>query len=71
MNPPLPEDIRDAADTSAIVQLVLTERGWGEITTEVAPVPAYYYAENYHQQYLAKNPDGYRCHSATGAKVPR
>ncbi|MGN6160572.1 MAG: peptide-methionine (S)-S-oxide reductase MsrA [Marmoricola sp.] len=52
-------------------QPVLTERGWGEIPTEVAPAPAYYYAEDYHQQYLAKNPHGYRCHSATGVKVPR
>ncbi|HWU31319.1 MAG TPA: peptide-methionine (S)-S-oxide reductase MsrA [Marmoricola sp.] len=52
-------------------QPVLTDRGWGEITTEVAPAPVYYYAEDYHQQYLAKNPNGYRCHSATGVKVPR
>jgi peptide-methionine (S)-S-oxide reductase len=52
-------------------QPVLSERGWGEITTEVAPAPAYYYAEDYHQQYLKKNPNGYRCHSATGVKVPR
>jgi len=50
---------------------VLTERGYDQITTEVAPAPTYYYAEDYHQQYLIKNPFGYRCHSATGIKVPR
>jgi len=60
-----------AREIIARYQPVLTERGWGEITTEVAPAPAYYYAEDYHQQYLAKNPNGYRCHSATGVPVPR
>jgi peptide-methionine (S)-S-oxide reductase len=37
----------------------LKTAGYGPITTEVKPVPDYYYAEDYHQQYLAKNPDGY------------
>lgn len=59
-----------ARDVITRYQPVLTERGWGEITTEVAPAPTYYYAEDYHQQYLAKNPNGYRCHSATGVPVP-
>jgi peptide-methionine (S)-S-oxide reductase len=40
----------------------LTENGFGEITTEIAPVTPYYYAEDYHQQYLAKNPGGYCNH---------
>ena len=67
----------DAAQEAAAKEIieryqpVLAERGWGEITTEVAPAPPFYYAEDYHQQYLAKNPNGYRCHSATGVKVPR
>lgn len=68
------EDSEQEKAARAIIeryQPVLTDRGWGEITTEVAPAPAYYYAEDYHQQYLAKRPDGYRCHSATGVKVPR
>ena len=65
------EQEKVARDVIARYQPVLLERGWGEITTEVAPAPAYYYAEDYHQQYLAKNPHGYRCHSATGVKVPR
>ena len=48
----------------------LAAAGYGPITTEIAPAPAYYYAEDYHQQYLYKNPLGYRCHSATGVKFP-
>jgi peptide-methionine (S)-S-oxide reductase len=49
---------------------LLIERGYGPITTEIKPAPTYYYAEDYHQQYLAKNPHGYRCHSATGVPMP-
>ena len=49
----------------------LTSRGYGAITTEVRPAPEYYYAEDHHQQYLAKNPFGYRCHSKTDVPVPR
>lgn len=37
----------------------LTQAGFGTITTEIAPLEVFYYAENYHQQYLAKNPNGY------------
>jgi peptide-methionine (S)-S-oxide reductase len=37
----------------------LSERGLGDITTEILPAPSFFYAEDYHQQYLAKNPDGY------------
>jgi len=48
----------------------LTKRGYGEITTEIKPEQPYFYAEDHHQQYLLKNPFGYRCHSATGIKVP-
>jgi peptide-methionine (S)-S-oxide reductase len=49
----------------------LAQRGYGAITTEVAPLGEFYYAEDYHQQYLAKNPFGYRCHSNTGLRFPR
>lgn len=49
----------------------LAELGYGAITTEVAPLGDFYYAEGYHQQYLAKNPDGYRCHATTGLTFPR
>ena len=48
----------------------LARRGLGEITTEVRPAPTYYYAEDVHQQYLAKNPYGYRCHANTGVPFP-
>lgn len=43
----------------------------GAITTEIAPLTDFFYAEPYHQQYLAKNPLGYRCHAATGVAFPR
>ncbi len=51
----------------------LTKRGYGLITTEIKPSSEtpYYYAEDHHQQYLLKNPFGYRCHSATGVPYPR
>lgn len=48
----------------------LTDRGLGEITTEIAPAGAYYYAEDVHQQYLHKVPHGYRCHANTGVRFP-
>ncbi|MGB1245891.1 MAG: peptide-methionine (S)-S-oxide reductase, partial [Porticoccaceae bacterium] len=41
------------------VQKQLTELGFGEITTEIVAAPEFFYAEEYHQQYLAKNPAGY------------
>jgi peptide-methionine (S)-S-oxide reductase len=44
----------------------LRERGFGPITTEIRDAPAFYYAEDYHQQYLAKNPDGYCGLGGTG-----
>ena len=48
----------------------LKENGYGDITTEIVPAGDFYFAEDYHQQYLAKNPNGYRCHSATGVRFP-
>jgi peptide-methionine (S)-S-oxide reductase len=48
----------------------LAKAGYGAITTEIAEAPAFYFAEDYHQQYLAKNPDGYDCHTATGVACP-
>ena len=41
------------------VQNLLQERGYGEITSEICQAPSFYYAEDYHKQYLAKNPNGY------------
>jgi len=65
-----PEQEAVARELIARYQQVLTARGFDEITTEVAPAPTYYYAEDYHQQYLHKNPNGYRCHSTTGVPFP-
>ena len=46
----------------------LTEKGYSEITTEIKELEKFYYAEDYHQQYLAKNPGGYCGISGTGVK---
>ena len=51
-------------------QEALNERRYGAITTEIAPAGEFFYAEEYHQQYLAKNPNGYRCHANTGVPFP-
>jgi peptide-methionine (S)-S-oxide reductase len=51
-------------------QAELTPQGFGDITTEIAPLGEFYYAEDYHQQYLAKNPHGYDCHANTGIAYP-
>jgi peptide-methionine (S)-S-oxide reductase len=48
----------------------LTAAGYGTITTEIAPAGPFYYAEGYHQQYLAKNPNGYCPNHATGVTLP-
>ena len=61
------QDQADAAEASRqAYQAVLTGAGYGEITTEIASAPAFYYAEDYHQQYLAKNPYGYCGLGGTG-----
>ena len=48
----------------------LGERGFGPVTTELRDAPEFYYAEDYHQQYLAKNPDGYCGLGGTGVSCP-
>ncbi len=48
----------------------LTKAGFGTITTEILPAPEFYYAEDYHQQYLAKNPGGYCGLGGTGVTCP-
>ncbi len=65
-----PEQERTARELTEIYGAELRRRRLGEITTEVREVPTYYYAEDVHQQYLAKNPFGYRCHANTGVKFP-
>ncbi|XP_058611674.1 mitochondrial peptide methionine sulfoxide reductase isoform X3 [Onychostoma macrolepis] len=51
-------------------QKVLTEEGFGAITTEIAMTKEFYYAEDYHQQYLSKNPNGYCGLDGTGVSCP-
>ena len=51
-------------------QQALKVAGYGEITTEILPAPAFYYAESYHQQYLAKNPHGYCGLGGVGVACP-
>ena len=65
-----PEQEEVAARLTKLYAEELDRRGLGPITTEIAPAPTYYYAEDGHQQYLAKNPFGYRCHANTGVKFP-
>jgi peptide-methionine (S)-S-oxide reductase len=61
----------DAAEASrAAYQTVLTEAGYGEITTELREAPEFFYAEDYHQQYLARNPNGYCGLGGTGLSCP-
>ena len=67
----LDEEQRKVAEESkAAYQARLSAAGRGEITTEIAPAPQFYYAEDYHQQYLAKNPDGYCGLKGTGVSCP-
>ena len=62
---------RQAAETSrAMFQQELAKAGYGEITTEIAGAGTFYYAEDYHQQYLAKNPNGYCGLGGTGVACP-
>lgn len=60
------EQQRLATESEAVFQQQLADSGYGEITTEIREAPAFYYAEHYHQQYLAKVPDGYCGIGGTG-----
>jgi len=55
-----------AEESRASYQERLQASGYGPVTTEILPMPAFYYAEDYHQQYLAKNPNGYCGLGGTG-----
>jgi peptide-methionine (S)-S-oxide reductase len=61
---------RSAERTRDTFQTRLKASGYGAITTEIVPAPDFYYAEDYHQQYLAKNPDGYCGLGGTGVTCP-
>ena len=65
------ESQRSAVELSVkMYQERLNDAGYGEITTEVAPLGEFFYAEPYHQQYLAKNPNGYCGIGGTGVSCP-
>jgi peptide-methionine (S)-S-oxide reductase len=61
---------RRAEESRAAYQAMLSAAGYGAITTEIAAAPEFYYAEDYHQQYLAKNPGGYCGLGGTGVSCP-
>ena len=65
-----PRQRRAAEATRAAYQAQLEAAGWGKITTEIADAPQFYFAEPYHQQYLAKNPHGYCGLGGTGVTCP-
>jgi peptide-methionine (S)-S-oxide reductase len=65
------EEQRKAAEASRdMYQKQLASAGYPKVTTEILPAPEFYYAEDYHQQYLAKNPDGYCGLGGTGVTCP-
>jgi len=64
------EDLEAATASRDAFQRALTASGYGAITTEICEAPPFYYAEDYHQQYLAKNPDGYCGLGGTGVSCP-
>jgi peptide-methionine (S)-S-oxide reductase len=64
------EQRRAAEASRRAYQDRLTAEGYGRITTEIADAPEFYYAEEYHQQYLAKNPNGYCGLGGTGVTCP-
>ncbi|MFO1078912.1 MAG: peptide-methionine (S)-S-oxide reductase MsrA [Planctomycetota bacterium] len=59
-----------AEDSRRAFQAQLAAAGYGAITTEIRDAPPFYYAEDYHQQYLAKNPNGYCGLAGTGVSCP-
>jgi peptide-methionine (S)-S-oxide reductase len=64
------EQYQQAVDSKQQYQQALTADGYGAITTEIIEAPEFYYAEDYHQQYLAKNPRGYCGLGGTGVLMP-
>jgi len=65
-----PEQEKSAHASRDAYQSVLTAAGYGAITTEIAPAPEFYFAEEYHQQYLYKVPNGYCGIGGTGLSCP-
>ncbi|XP_048106670.1 mitochondrial peptide methionine sulfoxide reductase isoform X3 [Alosa alosa] len=65
-----PEQLQEAQASKDQYQKELAKDGFGAITTEIAEAKKFYYAEDYHQQYLSKNPDGYCGLAGTGVTCP-
>ncbi|MFM9377217.1 peptide-methionine (S)-S-oxide reductase MsrA [Gordonia sp. VNK21] len=68
-------DAEQAAAAARRFEPVLADAGYGPVTSEIVELAdagngTFYYAEDYHQQYLVKNPNGYRCHATTGLSFP-
>lgn len=64
------DQLQQARTSEAAFQTALNAQGFGSITTEIEQAPTFYYAEAYHQQYLAKNPGGYCGLGGTGVCMP-
>ena len=60
------EQMQLAAESKTVFQSQLEAKGYGEVTTEILEAPIFYFAEDYHQQYLGKNPNGYCGLGGTG-----
>jgi len=65
-----PEQLQAAEQARAAYGEALKAKGYGDVTTEIRAAPAFFYAEDYHQQYLAKNPGGYCGLGGTGVSCP-
>ena len=65
-----PEQLAAAMSSKEMFQRELAGAGYGAISTEIVPLGEFYYAEGYHQQYLAKNPNGYCGIGGTGVSCP-
>jgi peptide-methionine (S)-S-oxide reductase len=65
-----PEQLRLAESSRDMFQKALSGSGRGAISTEIRPAPEFFYAEEYHQQYLGKNPNGYCGLAGTGVTCP-
>ena len=64
------EQLKAAQKSKEMFQEALNKKSYGAITTEIRPAPEFYYAEDYHQQYLGKNPGGYCGLGGTGVSCP-
>ena len=67
-----PQQMDKVIESKSIYQAELTKNGMDEIVTQITPASdiTYWLAEEYHQKYLIKNPNGYDCHSSTGVAYP-